>query len=86
MAIGEAEKCLAGCQVTKCKFGKSSLLCSTSHLGAFDCWKNRVDMLVLGHYVLAMELWVHVSRLPVPHLDKTDGNILYLEFFSPSGG
>ena len=23
MAIGEAEKCLAGCQVTKCKFNKS---------------------------------------------------------------
>ena len=27
-------------------------------------------MLVLEHYILAMELWVHVSRLPVLHLDR----------------
>ena len=33
-----------------------------------------MDMFVLEHYVLATELWVHVSRLPMLHLDKTDGN------------
>ena len=71
MAIGEAEKCLAGCQVTKCKFNKSSFLCSTNPMGAFGLLKkNRVDMLVLEQYVLATELWVHVSRLLVPHLDR----------------
>ena len=37
MAIGKAERCLAGCQVTKCKFDKISLLCSTNCLGALDC-------------------------------------------------
>ena len=68
MAIGETEKCLAGCQVTKRKLNKSSFTVLT----AWVLWivKNRVDMLVLEHYVLAMELWVHVSRLPVPHTDQ----------------
>ena len=37
--------------------------------------------------LLGLEIiWVHVSRLPVPHLDKTDGNILYLTLFLLMGG
>ena len=66
MAIGEAESAL---QVVK--FDKSIFLFySTNCLGAFGVSKNRVDTLVLEQYVLAMELWVHVSRLPMPHLDR----------------
>ena len=37
--------------------------------GCFGCQKQG-EHAVLGHDNLAMELWVHVSRLPVPHLDK----------------
>ena len=37
--------------------------------------------------LLGLEIiWVHVSRLPVPHLDKTDGNILCLTSFLLLGG
>ena len=66
-AIGKAEKCLAGCQVTKHKFDKSSFTVLT----AWVLWsvKNRVDMLLLEHYILALEFWVHVSRLPMLHPD-----------------
>ena len=68
--IGEAEKCLVGCRVTKAEFSLRVLvLSSTNHLGALDGQK-RVDMLVLEHYVLVTELWVHVSRLLMPHLDR----------------
>ena len=38
MAIGKAEKCLAGCQVTKHKSKKCFY--STNHLGALDCQKQ----------------------------------------------
>ena len=37
--------------------------------------------------LLGLEIiWVHVSRLPMLHLDKTDGNILYLTSFLLLGG
>ena len=67
-AIGKAKKCLVGCQVTN----HNSTKWVFSVLTAWVLWfvKNRVDMLVLEHYILATELWVHVSRLPVPHLDS----------------
>ena len=32
--------------------------------------KKQGEHAVLGHDNKAMELWVHVSRLPVPHPDK----------------
>ena len=32
--------------------------------------KNRVAMFVIEHHVWAMELWVHDSRLLMPHLDR----------------
>ena len=38
-------------------------------LGVLDCQKQGGHA-VLEHYVLAMELWVHVSRLLMPHPDR----------------
>ena len=38
MAVGEAEKCLAGCQVTNCSL-ISILFYSTNHFGALECQK-----------------------------------------------
>ena len=54
LAIGKAGKCLVGCQVTELKIGKSSVTVLTAWVLWSD--KNRVDMLVLEHYILAMEL------------------------------
>ena len=69
VAIGKAEKCLAGCQVTKLKIGKSSVTVLTTWM-LWSVKKNRVDMLELEHHILATELWVNVSRLLVLHLDR----------------
>ena len=52
----------------KLKIGKSSVTVLTAWVLWSD--KNRVNMLVLEHYILAMELWVHVSRLLMLHLDR----------------
>ena len=64
MAIDEAEKCLAGCRVTKRSFDKCLLT-------AWVFWIVKTGgHAVLEHYILAVELRVHVSRLPMPHLDR----------------
>ena len=56
MPIGKAEKCLAGCQVTKHKVNKSSLLCSTNPLGALDHqkigWHACIRALCLGNGIM----------------------------------
>ena len=43
-------------------------------------------MLVLEHYILAMELWVHVSRLPMPHLDRDQWKHFILNILLLMGG
>ena len=43
-------------------------------------------MLVLEHYILAMELWVHVSRLPMLHLDRDQWKHFILNILLPMGG
>ena len=42
---------------------------STNCLGVLVCQKQGGHA-VLKHYILTMELWVHVSRLPMPDLDS----------------
>ena len=43
-------------------------------------------MLVLEHYVLATELWVHVSRLPMLHLDRGQWKHFILNILLLIGG
>ena len=48
--------------------------------------KNRVDMLVLEHYILVMELRVHVSRLPMLHWDRDQWKHFILNILLLMGG
>ena len=58
---------------------------STNHLGVLVCQKQGGHA-VLEHYVLAMELWVHVSRLPVPHVDSDQWKHFILNILLLMGG
>ena len=58
---------------------------STNCLGVLDCQKQGGHA-VLEHYVLATELWVHVSRLPMLHLDNDQWKNFILNILLLMGG
>ena len=66
MAIGEAKSAL---QVVKWLNVVLISVYSTNHLSVLVCQKQGGHA-VLKHYILAMELWLHVSRLLMQHLDS----------------
>ena len=68
--------------MTKCNCDKCF---STNCLGVL-VYQKQGGHAVLEHYILATELWVHVSRLPMPHLDSDQWKHFILNILLLMGG